>query len=219
MTVGTDSELEFVTSVRRIADEVAALHAGDVDHNARFPREAIDALRDARALSAWIPEEYGGAGVSLDAIAQACHDLGRRCAATAMIFAMHQIQVGTIFRHLEGQSWFEGYLQEICAEQRLIASATSEVGTGGDMGRSIAAVTPAADGRRSLEKQAPTVSYGAHSDDILTTVRRSPEAEQSDQVMVLHRSGGHRPRTGRNVGHDRDARHLLAGFHGARRVR
>jgi acyl-CoA dehydrogenase len=188
MSIGTDSDLEFATSVRRIADEVAAAHADDVDHNARFPREAIDALREAGALSAWIPEEYGGGGVSLESIAQACYDLARGCSSTAMVFAMHQIQVGTIFRHIEGQTWFEGYLQEVCADQRLIASATSEVGTGGDMGRSVAAVTPIGDGRFMLEKRAPVVSYGAYSDDILTTVRRSPEGEQSDQVMVLHRT-------------------------------
>ena len=29
----------------------------------------------------------------------------------------------------------------------------------------------------SFEKQAPTVSYGAHADDLLTTLRRSPDAE------------------------------------------
>ena len=63
-----------------------------------------------------------------------------------MVFAMHQIQVGTIVRHLDGAPWFQSYLRELSAEQRLIASVTSEVGTGGDMGRSIAAVTPVADG-------------------------------------------------------------------------
>jgi acyl-CoA dehydrogenase len=187
MSVTTSADVEFVASVKRVADEVAGVHADDVDRNARFPREAIGALREARALSAWVPSELGGAGVSLESIAQACHDLGRRCSATAMVFAMHQIQVGTIVRHLEGQAWFEEYLQQLCAEQRLIASATSEVGTGGDMGRSIAAVTPLGGSRFSLEKQAPTISYGAHCDDLLTTVRRTPDAEQSDQVMVLHR--------------------------------
>jgi acyl-CoA dehydrogenase len=57
------------------------------------------------------------------------------------------------------------------------------------MGRSIAAVTPAPDGLLSLEKKAPTVSYGAHCDDLLITVRRSPDAEPGDQVMVLTRAG------------------------------
>jgi acyl-CoA dehydrogenase len=116
-------------------------------------------------------------------------ELGRRCAATAMVFAMHQIQVGTIARHLDGAPWFETYLTELSREQRLIASVTSEVGTGGDMGRSIAAVTAAENGLLTLEKRAPTVSYGAHCDDLFTTVRRSEQAEPGDQVLVLSRAG------------------------------
>jgi acyl-CoA dehydrogenase len=106
-----------------------------------------------------------------------------------MVFAMHQIQVVTIVRHLEGSPWFEEYLRSLVSEQRLIASITSEVGTGGDMGRSIAAVEPAGDGRATFTKQAPTVSYGAHADDYLTTVRSGPDAEAGDQVVVLHRAG------------------------------
>jgi acyl-CoA dehydrogenase len=185
MTVLVDRDQEFVASIRRIADDVAAAHADEVDRNARFPREAVDALREAGALGAFVPERLGGGGLSLEAIARGCHELGRRCSSTAMVFAMHQIQVATIVRHLDGASWFETYLQELCAQQRLIASVTSEVGTGGDMGRSIAAVTPAADGLLTLEKQAPTVSYGAYSDDLFTTVRRGPDAEPGDQVLVL----------------------------------
>jgi acyl-CoA dehydrogenase len=41
------------------------------------------------------------------------------------------------------------------------------------------------DGRGSFTKRAPTVSYALHADDLLTTVRRSPESDPSDQVMVL----------------------------------
>ena len=47
---------------RRIADEVAAPNADDVDRQARFPVETIDALREERALSAFVPVELGGAG-------------------------------------------------------------------------------------------------------------------------------------------------------------
>ena len=46
--------------------------------------------------------------------------------------------------------------------------------------------TPPDDGVLRLEKQAPTVSYGAHCDDLFTTVRRHPDAEAGDQVLVLH---------------------------------
>lgn len=187
MTVSVEPDTTFLDAIERIADDVAAVHAVDVDREARFPQETIQALRDAGALSAFVPTELGGAGVSFEAIASACFTLGRRCGASAMVFAMHQIQIVTIARHLEQAPWFEAYLHDVADEQRLVASATSEIGTGGDMGRSVAAVTPADDGTLTFEKKAPTVSYGAHADDLLTTLRRAPDAEPSDQVLVLSR--------------------------------
>ncbi|MGD0981464.1 MAG: acyl-CoA dehydrogenase family protein [Solirubrobacteraceae bacterium] len=188
MTVVVDTERELLEEIRRIASEVAAPVADEVDRDSRFPAEALDALRSAGALSAAVPEPFGGAGVSLEAIARCCYELARGCSATAMVFAMHQIQVLTIARHIDGAPWFEGYLRELHREQRLIASVTSEVGTGGDMARSIAAVTPCEAGELEFEKQAPTVSYGAHAEDLFTTLRRAPDAEPGDQVMALTRS-------------------------------
>ncbi len=188
MSVKTASAQEFLADVRRIATEVAAPHAGEVDRDARFPAEAIDALKQAGALGALVGEEFGGPGMPLPAIARACYELARGCASTGMVYAMHQIQVATIARHLDGApDWFHSYLSEIVAQQRLIASATSEVGTGGDMARSIAALRPAEAGLLEFEKQATVVSYGAHADDLLTSIRRSDDAEQGDQVMVLTR--------------------------------
>jgi acyl-CoA dehydrogenase len=189
MSTRVDSERVLLESVRRIADDVAAAAADDVDRRARFPVEAVDALRGVGALSAAVPEELGGEGASVEAIARCCFELGRRCSSAAMVFAMHQIQVITIARHLDEAPWFEGYLRDLAREQRLIASATSEVGTGGDMARSIAAATPTAEGDLTFEKQAPTVSYGAHADDLFTTLRRAPDAEPGDQVLVLTKSG------------------------------
>jgi len=187
---GTRAERDqtFVDTVCRLADDVAATHADAVDREARFPIEAIDALRAHGALSAFVPCALGGGGVSFGALATACLELGRRCGTSAMVFAMHQIQVATMVRHLDDAPWFADYLRDVAAGQRLIASATSEVGTGGDMRRSVAAVTPADGGWLTFEKQAPTVSYGAYADDVFLTLRRAPEAEPGDQVIVLARA-------------------------------
>lgn len=167
---------------------LAAQHAEDVDRNNRFPSEAIAALRSARALSWFVPPEFGGAGARIEDLAEGVFELSRRCASAGMVFAMHQIQVACIVRHALGSRWFAGYLERLTREQRLIASATSEVGTGGDLRRSIAALQPETgsnSGMLRFEKKASTVSYGAHADDVLTTIRRSPEAEPGDQVLVL----------------------------------
>lgn len=168
--------------------EVAATNATDVDRCGRFPIEAVDSLRNAGALGWGVPRLYGGVGVSLDILAEATFELSSRCAAAGMIFAMHQIQVGCIARHTANSPWFEDYLQRVVREQRLIASATSEVGVGGDVRRSVAALQPVKDSSANLvqfEKRASTISYGAYADDLLTTVRRNPGADAGDQVLVL----------------------------------
>ncbi len=168
--------------------EIAAQNAEDVDRHARFPSEAVDALRAAGALGWLAPRDFGGAGAQIGELAEATFELSRHCAATGMVFAMHQIQVACIVRHADNSVWFENYLRRMVREQRLIASATSEVGVGGDVRRSIAAIQPATDSSCDLiqfEKKASTISYGAHAEDLLTTVRRGPNADPGDQVMVL----------------------------------
>jgi acyl-CoA dehydrogenase len=166
----------------------AAEHAADVDRQGRFPSEALAELRSAEALSWGVPLEYGGAGAGIDDLADATFELSRHCSATGMIFAMHQIQVASIVRHMADSHWFRNYLKRVVREQRLIASATSEVGVGGDMRKSIAALTPvpnSADNLVQFEKKASTISYGAYADDLLTTLRFSPTADSGDQVLVL----------------------------------
>jgi acyl-CoA dehydrogenase len=186
MSIAVERDQEFLEAIRGVAAQAAA-HADEVDRDARFPVEALQAMKDAGALAAFVPGELGGAGVSFEAIAEACFELGRHCGAAAMVFAMHQIQVVTLVRHLDGSEAIEGYLRDLVGEQRLIASITSEMGTGGDMSKSVAALTEAGDGWHTFEKQAPTVSYGNHADDFLTTLRRSPAAEPGDQVVALTR--------------------------------
>jgi acyl-CoA dehydrogenase len=185
--VDTDSDDALLAAVRQIAADVSAAHADDVDRAARYPEESIAALRAERALAAGIPTALGGGGASLPAIAAACFELGRRCGSSGMVFAMHQIQVLTLVRHADGAPWFEDYLRDAAEHQPLIASVTSEVGTGGDLGSSGAAVIAGEDGSASFEKAAPTISYGSQADDLLTTLRRSPDAEPGDQVLVLSR--------------------------------
>lgn len=175
---------ELSVAVERIGHETARPAAADVDANARFPREAIDALRQARVLSAAVPVELGGAGAGVSELARMCTSLGQHCASSAMVLAMHHIQVLSIANHAAGSAALIDYLRELVREQRLIASVTSEVGPSGDMRRSVAAVQSRGE-RFELIKQATTVSYGQHADDLLITARRDGDAAPSDQVLVL----------------------------------
>ncbi|MEP6992825.1 MAG: acyl-CoA dehydrogenase family protein [bacterium] len=175
--------------VALIARQVAGPAADSVDREERFPSESFDALRRARLLSALIPQRFGGMGCSMTRIADMCETLGRECANTAMVFAMHQIQVACVVRHANGAPFFESYMREIADRQLLLASATSEVSIGGDVRTSLCAVERT-DDSFALRKQAPVISYGDQADDILVTARRHGESAPSDQVMVVARKDG-----------------------------
>lgn len=169
-----------------VAQEAAGPAAASVDKEARFPSEGVDALRSRGLLSALVPRESGGMGATISELAEMCNVLGQRCANTAMVFAMHQIQVASIVRHNHGSPFFAGYMRELVDKQLLLASATSEVSVGGDVRSSVCAVARAAEGSGfCLRKQAPVISYAEQADGILVTARRAPDSPANDQVLVL----------------------------------
>lgn len=166
------------------AAAIAAEHAAAVDRDGRFPAEAFAALRAERLLGLMVPRALGGEDASVSDIADICFRLGRSCASTAMIFAMHQIKVACILRHRRANAWHEQVLRRLCSEQLLLASSTTEGQAGGNVRVSAAPIVW--DGVRiSLERQGSVISYGAHADGIVTTARRAEDAAPSDQVLVV----------------------------------
>ncbi|MEO5920960.1 MAG: acyl-CoA dehydrogenase family protein, partial [Pseudolysinimonas sp.] len=165
------------------AAEVAAAHADEVDVAARFPAEAVAALAEARLLSASVPVELGGEGLPLTALAGIAALLGAACSSTGMVFAMHHSQVLSLTRHSGGSPALAALAQRIAREQLLLASATTEIGIGGDVRSSSCFVEPVGD-RIHLTKNAPVISYGAEADLVLVTARRDADSAPGDQVLV-----------------------------------
>ena len=165
------------------AAEVAAAHASAVDRDARFPQEAMASLREGRLLSPMIPTALGGEGATLSEIVDICYVLGRACASTGMIYAMHQIMIACLVRHASKEAWSRELQRRIAAEQLLLASSTTDGKGGGDLRNSSCAVTRQGS-TIELTKSATVMSYGAHADAILTTARRAPDAAPSDQVLL-----------------------------------
>ena len=174
----------LLAAARAVGVEVAAPHANDVDARARFPREAFAALKKRKLLGIMVPKSEGGPGAGIAEVVSICHALGQYCASTAMIYAMHQIQVSCLVRHAGDSAWHRDYLKKLAKNQLLLASATSEAGVGGDVRSSVCAVEQKG-GRFTLAKQATVISYGADADGILVTARRTPQSPASDQVIVV----------------------------------
>ncbi len=177
---------ELLAQLHDIGRTRVAPFAAEVDAGARFPHEAFAALKEARLLSCYVPVEYGGMGLNVIEVARIGEVLGGYCGSTAMVFAMHQIQVACIVHHALGSENFQAIAREIVERQLVLASATTELGIGGDVRTSSCALVVEGE-RYRIEKKAPVISYAEHADAILVTARRAPDAGPNDQVHIFVR--------------------------------
>lgn len=187
-TINSDEFKVLKSKIHIIGKETIALHAHDVDTNARFPSESINALKKLKLLSAYVPLSEGGMGLNVDQISKLCEILAHYCGSTAMIYSMHMIQVACVVHHSGDSAYFKSYIQKLVKEQRLMASATTEIGVGGDLRSSICAVETSGESFK-LEKKAPVISYGVDADDLMITARKNSVAAKSDQIHVLLEKG------------------------------
>jgi acyl-CoA dehydrogenase len=166
------------------AAALAAAGARVADRDAAFPAPAIACLGTSGLLAAAVPADLGGLGCDLETLVGIARVLARGCGSTAMIWAMHQVQVACVARHGGPGRPLRDMLARLADDCSLIASVTSEEGVGGSIRVSQAAVR--AEGTsRSLDKRATTVSYGNHAGAFLVTARRSAAADENDQVAIL----------------------------------
>lgn len=109
---------ELLTQIHERADKY--------DRENGFPYEDYEALKEAGYYKAFVPEEYGGAGLSLKEIAKEQTRLAKAAPATALGINMHQIIVGLAkFMVRKGNKRSEQILRD-AADGKLLAFGISE---------------------------------------------------------------------------------------------
>src|SRR6188474_1254443 len=78
-------------AVRAVAEAKIAPYAADVDENARWPREAAEALLAADFHAPHVPEQYGGAGADALATVIVIEEVARACASSSLIPAVNKL--------------------------------------------------------------------------------------------------------------------------------
>jgi alkylation response protein AidB-like acyl-CoA dehydrogenase len=80
--------MNLASTLRPVLD-AAGKAAADVDANARFPHEAVSALREAGLLGLTLPADAGGLGGSPADLVEAVSQLAGACGSAAMVYLMH----------------------------------------------------------------------------------------------------------------------------------
>jgi alkylation response protein AidB-like acyl-CoA dehydrogenase len=142
----------------------------------RYPEEFVAALTEHGWLAALIPEEYGGAGLSLTAASVILEEINASGCNSGACHAQMYV-MGTILRH-GSDAQKQEYLPKIASsELRLQAFGVTEPTVGSDT-TSIQTTAERADGGYVVNGQKIWTSRALHSDLMLLLARTTP----ADQV-------------------------------------
>ena len=87
----TEDQRELVDAVRAVARDKIAPYAAEVDRDARFPQEALDALIAADFHAPHVPEELGGVGAGALEVCLVIEEVARVCASSSLIPAVNKL--------------------------------------------------------------------------------------------------------------------------------
>lgn len=163
---------------------VAAKHADAVDHEGRLPTQLLETLRAEHLMGLLVPVRFGGPGLPLRTVVNVCRRLSEHCAASGLIYAMHQSQSAVAIQHAQDSEWHRHLLARMAAEQLLVASATTEGATGGAIRASACFLDLQDDGQLHLRKNGAVISYAPVADVFLVSARRAEDSAPTDQRLV-----------------------------------
>ncbi len=120
-------------AVRALAADKIAPYAADVDDQARFPQEALDALVASDLQAIHVPEEYGGQGGDALASCIVIEEVARVCASSSLIPAVNKL--GSLPLLIAGTDELrQTYLPPLARGEAMISYALSEPEAGSDAG-------------------------------------------------------------------------------------
>ena len=87
----TEEQTMLRAAVRQLAEDKIAPHAAEVDEEAKFPQDALDALVKSGFHAVHIPEQYGGMGADAISACIVVEEVARVCASSSLIPAVNKL--------------------------------------------------------------------------------------------------------------------------------
>src|SRR5215210_1063108 len=178
-----DSSSDWVKRAEAASRDVLARHAADVDREARWPAESLDALRKAGLMGLTVPTAQGGTGLGPRAFASVLAKLAEGCASTAMIYLMHVC--GTqVVAAATGFARRDEVLREIAAGRHLSTLAFSEKGSRSHFWAPVSQARANGTGFKVSADKSWVTSAG-HADSYITSTRAAGATEPTASTLYF----------------------------------
>lgn len=179
----TNRVQRLVDQSEELARDVMAPRAEDVDRERMWPKHAFDALARAGLLGLHVPEELGGHGQGLLALAAITDVLGQVCSTSAICYGMHCVGTAVIAAK-PSELQREKYLRAIAAGEHVTTLSVSEPGTGVHF--YFPQLSMERDGNSFVLRGAKHfVTNGGHADSYVVSTRASSAAQGEFSAILV----------------------------------
>jgi alkylation response protein AidB-like acyl-CoA dehydrogenase len=179
----SNAALENVSTAAKLAAEVLAPNAADVDVQGRFPDEGLKALADAGLYGLCLPKEAGGKGCGMRAFAGVAEELAMACASTAMVYVMH-VSASQAIATSETLREREAILKEIAAGRHLTTLAFSETGSRSQFWMPVSRLAEN-NGHYVTSASKSWVTAAGHADSYVSTAQKPDAASPLESTVYL----------------------------------
>lgn len=179
-----DQEIQSIRdSVRALCAEFPGEYWRDKDRERAYPTEFVQKLTDHGFLAVLIPEEYGGAGLGIDAAAAILEEIQKSGANGAACHAQ-MYTMGTVLRHGSAEQKAKWLPQIASGDIRLQAFGVTEPTSGTDTLSLRTTAVPKGD-KFIVNGQKVWTSRAEHSDLMLLLARTTPKDEVARKSLGL----------------------------------
>ena len=181
----SDAHADVREGVRALCAQFDNTYFQKIDEARAYPVEFVDALTKAGWLSALIPEEYGGSGLSLTAASVIMEEINRS-GGNAGVCHGQMYNMGTVLRH-GSEAQKKKYLPKIATgELRLQSMGVTEPTTGTDTTKLKTMAVKKGD-RYVVNGQKVWISRIQHSDLMVLLARTTPlnEVKRKSEGMSI----------------------------------
>src|SRR5690625_6980011 len=177
---------ELRAAIRDLSEKQIAPHAKEVDEEARFPQEALDALNESGFSAVHVPEAYGGQGADAVATCIVIEEVARVCGSSSLIPAVNKL--GTMGLILGGSEEIkQRYLPKVASGEAMFSYGLSEREAGSDTASMRSQATPDGDDW-ILNGQKSWITNAGVSDYYTVLAVTDPDGRRGSNIsaFVLH---------------------------------
>jgi len=183
----TKSAQDLLVENQKLAKELLAVHADEIDRARRFPRQNIQELGRSGLLGLAVPLEYGGGGAGIPEMSEILERMAEACPSTAMVVLMHYC--GTAVIAARGSATLkQSLLPAIARGEHLTTLAFSEAGSGGHFYMPVSEVRRNGHGLRLTARKSFVTSAG-EADSYVVSTRKAGASGPTDLDLYLVAKG------------------------------